>query len=59
MDVPLSTVKAVKRVYREEGRISTKKKRLRKKSIISTVIVAVINRLFINIDLIATICPLI
>ncbi|CAD8126020.1 unnamed protein product [Paramecium sonneborni] len=42
--IPLSTVKAVKQVYLKEGRIQKKVKRNRSKKVITTVIVALIDK---------------
>ncbi|CAD8108547.1 unnamed protein product [Paramecium sonneborni] len=42
--IPLSTVKAVKSVYLKEGRIQKKRKRNRSKKVITTVIVALIDK---------------
>ncbi|CAD8203778.1 unnamed protein product [Paramecium pentaurelia] len=42
--IPLSTVKAVKSVYLKEGRIQKKAKRNRSKKVITTIIVALIDK---------------
>ncbi|CAD8076113.1 unnamed protein product [Paramecium primaurelia] len=42
--IPLSTVKAVKSVYLKEGRVQKKAKRIRHKKMITTIIVALIDK---------------